>query len=105
GIEGSAYVEFTVMPDGRARNPRIVYSVPVDVFDSAARKVALYTEFSPASTKGVPEPCTMAMMVRYVINGTGPDGYPKLMQMVEETKTRADAGDARSQMLYGLLAE
>jgi uncharacterized protein len=104
GIEGGVYVEFTVMPDGRARNPRIVYSVPVEVFDTAARSTVFRTEFQPASTKGVPEPCTMALMVRYTINA-GDKSYTELMKYVEKTKTQADAGDARSQLMYGVLTE
>ena len=48
GVQGQVYMEFTVMPDGRARNPRVVYAVPPKVFDDAARRVILRSEFTPA---------------------------------------------------------
>jgi uncharacterized protein len=104
GVQGSVYVEFTVMPDGHARNPRIVYAVPVNTFDRSAREVILSTEFAPATTKGVPEPCTMAVMVRYRLDARKEE-YSELMEVVKDTKEKADKGDARSQLLYGLLAE
>jgi TonB family protein len=106
GIEGSAYIEFTVMPDGRARNPRVVYSLPLEMFDSAARRLVMHTEFSPASLRGVPQTCTMAIMVRFTLKGdSGDTNYSALMSYVKKTKASADGGDARSQMLYGLLTE
>src|SRR5215831_6184225 len=37
GVQGEAYVEFTVMPDGRARNPRVVYAVPAGYFEEVSR--------------------------------------------------------------------
>jgi TPR repeat protein len=37
GTSGNVFMEFTAAPDGSARNPRIVYAVPNDVFDSMAR--------------------------------------------------------------------
>jgi TonB family protein len=104
GIEGSVYIEFTVMPDGRARNPRVVYSLPLETFDSAARRLVLHTEFSPASLRGVPQTCTMAIMVRFEFTHND-ETYGNLMSYVKKTKTSADSGDARSQMLYGLLTE
>jgi TonB family protein len=39
GIEGQVYVEFTLMPDGRSRMPRIIYAVPEGTFESAARQI------------------------------------------------------------------
>ena len=102
GIQGQAYVEFTVMPDGRARNPRVVYSVPAKYFEEASRATILKSSFQPAKTKEGFVPCTMAVMFRYQMDYKASD-YSKLDNYVEDAKTKAEAGDPRSQMLYGLL--
>jgi TPR repeat protein len=47
----------------------------------------------------------MAMMVQYSLKDEAAEGYVELMKYVKDAKTKADAGDARSQLLYGLLAE
>src|SRR6185369_15879863 len=101
-IEGSVYIEFTVMPDGRARNPRIVYALPIETFDTAARRMIMHTEFAPAISRGVPQTCTMAVMVRFQIKSDEKESYPELMRFVKKTKDNADAGDASAQMMYGL---
>ena len=104
GIQGNAYVEVTVMPDGRARNPRVVYAIPTGVFDEAAREAMLRTEFTPARTrKGGLVPCTYAVMLRYVIEGYETSDYPKLEVFAKQTREKAESGDPNAQMLYGLL--
>ncbi len=102
GVQGNAYVEFTVMPDGRARNPRIVYSVPAGEFEEATREAILRSRFLPARAKGIAVPCTMSVMFRYQMDYSSSD-YPKLDTLVTNTRTAAEAGDARAQMLYGLM--
>jgi len=102
GVQGQAYVEFTVMPDGRARNPRVVYAVPTGYFEEASRVAILKSEFSPARTKEALVPCTMAVMFRYQMDYAASD-YNKLEAFLKEAKEKAGAGDPRSEMLYGLL--
>ena len=103
GIQGNVYVEATVMPDGHARNPRVVYAVPTGVFDEAAREGILKTVFTPARTKQGLVPCTMAVMFRYVMKEYESSDYPKLEVFAKQTLEKAEAGDATAQMLYGLL--
>ena len=104
GIQGNAYVEVTVMPDGHGRNPRVVYSVPAGVFEEAAREAMLKTEFTPARTrKGALVPCTMAVLMRYEMDGSSNDEYPKLEKYAKDIRTKAEAGDPHAQMVYGLL--
>lgn len=103
GIQGNAYVEFTVMPDGRARNPRVVFAVPGGVFEEAARRMIMRSEFTPSIQKGVPVPCTTGIMITYVMKGQQKSDYSDLAAFVKKTHKAADAGDPQSQMLYGLL--
>ena len=102
GVQGQAYVEFTVMPDGRARNPRVVYAVPAGYFEEVSRVAILKSEFSPARSKEGLVPCTMAVMFRYQMDYAASD-YSKLDAFLKDAKSKAEAGDARSEMLYGLL--
>ena len=103
GIQGNAYMEFTVMPDGRARNPRVVFAVPSGVFEESARRMIMRSEFTPSTQKGVPVPCTTGVMVMYVIKGQDKSDYSDLTAFMKKTQKAAEAGDPRSQMLYGLL--
>jgi len=103
GIQGQVYMEFTVMPDGRARNPRVIYSVPAKVFDDAARRVILRSEFAPALEKNVPVTCTIGTMVQFVMKGIANSDYGDLKIFMSKEKKKAEAGDPRAQMLYGLM--
>jgi len=49
GIQGGVFVEFTLMPDGRSRNPRIIYSVPTNTFEPTVRDGLLHSEFAVKS--------------------------------------------------------
>ncbi|HUQ11120.1 MAG TPA: TonB family protein [Steroidobacteraceae bacterium] len=103
GMQGQVYMEFTVMPDGRARNPRVVYAVPPKVFDDAARRVILRSEFTPALEKNVPVPCTAGTMVQYQLKGVQTSDYSDLKAFIKKKRAEAESGDASAQMLYGLM--
>jgi TonB family protein len=103
GVQGNVYMEYTVMPDGHARNPRVVYAVPAGVFDDAARRTIMRSEFSPSTQKGVPVPCTTGTMVMFVLKGVEKSDYSDLNAFVRKSQKQAEAGDPRAQMLYGLL--
>ena len=92
GIQGHAYMEFTVMPDGRARNPRVVYAVPSGVFEESARRMIMRSEFTPSIQKGVPVPCTTGVMVRYVISGQDKSDYGDLYGLHEENAEGGGGG-------------
>jgi TonB family protein len=103
GIQGNVYMEYTVMPDGRARNPRVVFAVPSGVFEAAARRMIMRSEFSPSTQKGVPVPCTTGVMVVFVVAGSTKSDYSDLNFFMKKTEKQAEAGDPRAQMMYGLL--
>ena len=99
GVEGAAYAEFTVMPDGHTRIPRIIYAVPTGFFEAATRYSLLHTKFVPPAD-GKPEQCTI--FFQFLLEGvTGPS--QELEVFVNQTLTHARAGDPNAQMLYGML--
>ncbi|TLZ35282.1 MAG: hypothetical protein E6K32_17865 [Gammaproteobacteria bacterium] len=99
GIQGQVYVEFSVMPDGRSRNPRIILAVPQGTFERSVRDGLLHSEFVSAPAERSPIQCTM--FYRFVMEGAV--GYSRLDAFVDETRAHARAGDPRAQMLYGML--
>jgi hypothetical protein len=101
GIQGNVYVEFSIRPDGRSRNPRIIYAVPRELFDATARDALLHTEFAPAAAGNKPVECTM--FFRFVMRGQNSQDYPKLDKLVHDTLSKAESGDPGAQMLYGML--
>ena len=42
-------------------------------------------------------------MIQYVIKGTAPLDYGDLKLFLKKKKAEAEAGDARAQMIYGLM--
>ena len=100
GIQGQVYTEFSLMPDGRSRNPRIIYAIPAGQFEPTVRNALLHSEFAPAPAAGHPIQCTM--FYRFT-NGLTTDDYPKLQWLVKDTLAHAESGDPGAQMLYGML--
>ncbi len=52
GIEGYVKLAFTITPDGKVENVRVVESSPENVFDREARKAAVRWRFSPRTEDG-----------------------------------------------------
>ena len=101
GAEGQVYVEFSVMPDGRSRNPRIIYALPTGFFEPTVRAALLHSEFA----QGLPgeEPAQCTMFYRFTLKGVTASDYPILQRYVDDTLAKAEGGDPQAQMLYGML--
>lgn len=52
GIEGYVKLAFTITPDGKVENVRVVESSPKNVFDREARRAAVRWRFSPRNEGG-----------------------------------------------------
>jgi uncharacterized protein len=100
GIQGSAFAEFSLPPDGRARNPHVTYSVPTGTFEAAVRRSLLQSEFAKASPGAKTVQCTI--YYRFTMDVRSAD-YPQLDVVVRQTRAKAQAGDAGAQALYGML--
>lgn len=101
GAEGEVYVEFSVMPDGRSRNPRIIYALPQGFFETAVRAALLHSEFGHGLPGEGPAQCTT--FYRFTLTGATASDYPRLQRYVDETLAKAKDGDPQAQMLYGML--
>jgi hypothetical protein len=102
GIQGDVVVEFVVMLDGSARNPRIIYAVPTDTFESTVRAAVLHTHH-PAGGPGS-RVIHCHVMYRFQVAGWATTtGYPDLETLVRVTRTKAESGDTHAQLLHGLL--
>jgi TPR repeat protein len=100
-VEGGIYVEYSVMPDGRSRVPRIIFAVPSGVFEATVRDSLLHSEFAPSPAGQPPTRCTL--FYRFVLNGMTIGDSPRLLAFVNDTERRAQAGDPEAQTLYGML--
>jgi uncharacterized protein len=96
---GRVLIETPVMPDGHARNPRVLHASPKDVYDEAARRVALATLYRATLENGVSTRCTVRFFVKF--GGSG-DTSQEIREKFPATKARALKGDPEGQFLYGL---
>lgn len=103
GVQGHVYVEFSVMPDGTTRHPRVLLSMPPKIFDDYVRGHVMRTTYFPARQGETRAPCRQTQFYRFQIEGASAENYPDLERFVRNVRTEADGGNAQSQMLYGML--
>lgn len=100
GLEGGVYAEYTLLADGTARDPRVLYARPEGVFDSSVRESLLHSRF--AGSEGKTIVCT-----KYYEFTKKNEGFrmadPTLAGYMEKVHSEATAGRADSQLLYGLM--
>src|SRR6185437_9210422 len=58
-VQGTLMIEFTLMPDGMPRFPRIIQAVPAGVFEGAAKTILLRSQFSRMPAGTTPVQCFM----------------------------------------------
>ena len=106
-IPGTVLVEATVAPDGHARNTRVWYSIPAEVFDEAGRRVAFASTYVPPKENGVAVACTIRFRLKFSDgNGGGTSSATREEKnALAEIQKQAEAGDPRSQLKYALLLE
>jgi len=106
GISGNVELEYTVMPDGRAHNPRVIIGLPPGAFDQPAKNVLFNSVFKPKTVNGVAVPCTVRVRVRFTVKGgTAGSQNPQLVKALDDARKGALAGDPISQMTYALLLQ
>ncbi len=103
GVQGEAFVEFTVAPDGHPRSPRILYVVPAHYFEDAIRESVLRSLYLPARINGKPVAASSSMFFNFKMQSVTLRDYGGLAKQVQDAKTKAEAGDPSAQMLYGMM--
>jgi TonB family protein len=103
GIQGEAYVEFVVAPDGHTRIPRILYALPGGFFEDAVRESVMRSVYLPARIHGQPISTTVSILYNFTVPGAKISDYLGLERRVHDTELKAEAGDAQAQMLYGMM--
>jgi hypothetical protein len=89
------------MPDGTARLPRIILSVPLGLFDAAVRRSILRDKFNVPPPGSSPLDCVA--YYRFVAQQQSATEYPDLNAYVEDAKRHAQTGDPTAQLVYGML--
>jgi uncharacterized protein len=102
GVQGEAYVEFVVAPDGHPRIPRILYAVPTGFFEDAVRDSVMRSIYLPARLNGEPVATPVSVFYNFKMD-VAIDQYGNLEQRVKATLKKAEAGDPAAQMLYGMM--
>lgn len=108
GIEGTVLIEFTLMPDGTPRYPRIVYAVPVGFFERVAKESLLLSRFSRAPPGSAPVQCSIAYNFLVTIPShdlRSIESYERELGISTKLGSEAQAGDPEAQQLYGLLLD
>ena len=105
--EGEVFTDFTLMPDGTARLPRIVFEFPAGVFGPVVRDLILRGTFKKLPPGSGPVDCPGFLRFTngswYDHFGSSLNAYPRLSQLARRMRERAAAADPNSQFIYGML--
>lgn len=101
GIDGAVFVDFTVMPDGSARFPRIIYAVPSGLFEPTVRNSVLRSRFGQFPADLQPLDCS----IPYRFTLTGMLDWSAVEDYVKDMKGRATPVDPNAEFVYGLLLD
>ena len=105
-VQGTLVIEFTLMPDGMPRFPRIIQAVPAGAFEGVAKTILLRSQFSRVPAGSAPVQCFMPYS--FIFNNHTQDtigdfaaelGYRRNLPEI------ARAGDPYAQLVYGLLLD
>ncbi|MBC8027766.1 MAG: TonB family protein [Steroidobacteraceae bacterium] len=102
-LEGNVILDFTVLPDGRAHNARVLYSTIPMVFDEAARATIMHSLFKPKFENGASVSCHIRVKLKFKLKGFRKNRDDPIEEKFAATKARAVAGDPEAQFVYGVL--
>ena len=101
GRQGRFTVRFTLMPDGTARNPRVVLGLQAPQFDRAARAGVLMARFAHRAPGAQPIRCTINL--QFVEHQYSTDDYPGLQAKLWRMHAIAKQGNPQAETVYGTL--
>lgn len=103
GEQQGLIVGFTLMPDGTARLPHILFQLPSQHdtdFDKVARESVLGSKFGMRPPGSRPIQC--AIYYRFQMSQYTAMDYPRLEMYLHAVKRGAQAGDPKSELYYGV---
>lgn len=107
-VQGTILVEFTLMPDGRVRFPRIIEAIPGGFFEAMVRQSLLRSQFSREPPGSAPVQCSMPynfLFVGMFVDGHREtvDDFARELGYKETLEQLAEDGAPNAQLIYGLL--
>lgn len=101
-MQSRVVVQFTLMPDGTARLPHVVFGLPEPGFRSAVRMTILRSKFPRRSGSAGPTQCDMDIsFVERDIEGMS--AYHRLDRHLLRMRRRAASADPSAEAAYGML--
>jgi len=109
-LQGAIFVEFTVMPDGTPRFPRIIEAVPAGIFEGMVRDSLLRSRLSPAPAGSAPVQCTVPynfLLTGHRVGGArdSMDDFETQLGYRSNLENLAQDGAPEAQLVYGLLLD
>lgn len=101
-LQSRLVVRFTLMPDGTARLPRVVFGLPEPGFRSAVRANVLRSKFKPRPSGARPVQCEVEISFLET-DQEDLSAYPQLNLYVFRERGRARRGDPTAEAVYGTL--
>ncbi|WP_395375757.1 TonB family protein [Marinicella sp. W31] len=106
GAQGWVRVEFEVHPDGSARNPSVLESIPSGTFDTVTLEAIKQFRFELNFKEGIePYPVLATQLIQYTLNPKGNESLANLYQKrLSKLKSQAEKGHPTAQYYYALAA-
>jgi len=100
-MQGQLVVRFTLMPDGTARLPEVVFGLPEPGFRRAVRISVLRSKFKPLPRGARPMQCSLSY--KFVEKGQFSAQNRRLYVYLLRLRRRARRGDPTAEAAYGTL--
>lgn len=103
GEQGRLIVAFTVLPDGTARLPHVLFEAPLpdkSDFDDLTRDSILRSRFAPRAGSA---PIQCAIYYQFQQTSLFESAYSGLQSYLRQVRSRARAGDPMSEFVYGTM--
>lgn len=104
GVQGRVIVHFTLMPDGTAHLPYVLFGLPKPGyrFHAAALTSILRSKFARLPPGAQPAPCNL--MFAFIERPfTSLSAYPRLERFIDRMRRRAHSGNPSAEAIYGTL--
>jgi TPR repeat protein len=102
--QAGVFVAFTLMPDGSTQNWRVLYAIPREGFDDAARSASIKIRSEPAPN-GLPLDCTAFYLFIADNSGVIASDDRHVHAFAAKTLKQAQNGDPLAQLHYAMMIQ